>query len=438
MNSRAVAAKVIVKLLDGKASLAKVLPSALAENSDQPFIQEICYGVARWYFQLNFISQKLLKKSLKQKDNDIYALILVGLYELLHMRTPEHATINETVNCARDFKKLWACSLINAVLRNFLRQKEKLLKLVGENLEAKYAHPKWMLERFKKAWPNYWKQLVEANNQYPPMSLRTNLQLISREDYLKKLAASSIRVDSSLDLLCNTCVVLEKPSVVSKLPGFFEGEVSVQDCGAQFAAELLDLKPQQNVLDACAAPGGKTMHILEQEPNLKKLIAIDSREDRLQLIKENLARIKFPNIQNKNSLISFLCADAGEPKVWWNGAKFDRILLDAPCSATGVIRRHPDIKLLKREADIEILAKQQLRLLTALWPLLKSQGKLIYVTCSVLPEENDKVIEKFLAQTTGAQMIPIEASWGEPTKFGRQIIPGQDNMDGFYYSCLIG
>jgi 16S rRNA (cytosine967-C5)-methyltransferase len=417
MNPRITAIKIILKLVQQGKSFAKI--------SQESFVQEICYGVARWYLQLDFITKQLLKKPLKAKDLDIYTLILTALYELMYMRTPAHAIINESVNNARALKKEWACGLINATLRNFVRQKNKLLASVDKNIEAKYSHPKWLINKIREVYPHNWEQLFTANNSHPPMSLRINLALISRENYLKKVTATS-------NTFCSSCITLKKPCPVAQLPNFDNGEVSVQDCGAQFAASLLDLQPKQRILDSCAAPGGKTMHILEMQPNIKELIAIDHDKKRLNLIRENLQRTR----EKLSQKVTLLHADASQPENWWDHKLFDRILLDAPCSATGVIRRHPDIKILKKSSDIPKLATQQLKILTALWPLLNPNGKLVYVTCSILPEENDQVIEKFLAITPNAHISKIDAIWGMDTKFGRQIIPGQDGMDGFYYAVI--
>lgn len=418
MNSRLTANKIIVKLLRDKISFAKTLANA------EGFVQEICYGVSRWYLQLDFIAKKLLTKSLKSKDLDIYVLILIGLYEIIYMRTPSHAAINENVDNARKLKKPWACNLINAVLRNFLRQQENIMLAIDKNIIAKFSHPQWLIEKIKSTYPTNWENILNANNERPPMSLRINLQKTTMKNYLHKINAATNPV-------CSSCIILQEPCPVSQLPGFADGEVSVQDCGAQFAAKLLNLKPNQRILDACAAPGGKTMHILETEPNIRELVAIDHDKTRLQMIEENLKRIH----AQKNK-VKLLHADASQTNIWWDQQLFDRILLDAPCSATGVIRRHPDIKLLKQEKDIEKLAHKQLEILQAIWPALKSNGLLVYVTCSILPEENDQIISSFLDKTPNAHINKIDASWGTLTKHGRQILPGQDDMDGFFYAVI--
>jgi 16S rRNA (cytosine967-C5)-methyltransferase len=421
MNPRLTSNQIIISVLRDKISLAKLLARVY---DDKSFIQELCYGITRWYTQLDFIAKKLLTKPLKAKDLDVYVIILTGLYEIIYLRTPSHAAINENVNNARPLKKEWACNLINAILRNFLRKQTEIFAAIDKDIVAKFSHPLWLIKKIQAACPENWENILIANNEHPPMSLRVNLQRISRQDYLNK-------VDATANNVCPSCITLKKPCQVAQLPNFNEGVVSVQDCGAQFAANLLDLRPNQYILDACAAPGGKTMHILETEPKIKKIIAIDHDKSRLQMVEENLQRLK--SLEQKVNLVH---ADAKQPEIWWDKELFDRILLDAPCSAIGVIRRHPDIKLLKQENDIKKLADQQLNLLTSLWPTLKPGGLLVYVTCSILPEENDQVIEKFITKTSDAQSKKTNASWGTSTKHGHQILPGENNMDGFYYAVI--
>ncbi|OGT21877.1 MAG: 16S rRNA (cytosine(967)-C(5))-methyltransferase [Gammaproteobacteria bacterium RIFCSPHIGHO2_02_FULL_42_13] len=397
-------------------------------QSERAYIQVLCYGVARWYLQLDFIAKRLLSKPLKQKDQTLHILILIGLYELLYTKTPDYAVVTEAVNVVRALKKSWAQGLINAVLRNFLRRKEELLKTVSDNEAVSYSHPAWLLTRLKKEYPHAWKEIVTANNQCPPMSLRVNQNKISRDEYGEKLRQVGLRGNILQNY--SDAILLEKPCAVGQLPGFSEGDVSVQDCGAQLAVTLLDLKPDQRVLDACAAPGGKTCHILEYEPNISTLVAIDHDAKRLALVGENLARSSEQGKSSADAASScseLIVGDAAEPDAWWDGKVFDRILLDAPCSATGVIRRHPDIKFLRREEDIATLAKTQLRLLQSLWLLLKPGGKLLYVTCSVLAEENQQVIQKFLHQN----QLDLSVLAHE-----QQLLPTVGGSDGFYYACL--
>lgn len=427
LSSRAVAANIITKVLDNHVSLNQAL-KGIAAKKDAGFIQELCYGVLRWHEQLAAIVELLLDKPLKAKDLDVEVLMLIGLYQLIHIQKPTHAALNETVEAAREIKKPWATGLINAVLRNYSRDADNILEKIKKDYSAYYSHPQWLLEILKTAWPKQWLEIMQANNQRPPMTLRVNQLKISRDDYLTKLAENNIAAEIAMHT--RNGIILQTPCDVFELPGFKQGEVSVQDAAAQLAAELLDLKSGLRVLDACAAPGGKTACILETEPNLQTVIAMDVDTERLQKVTENLQRLRL----SESKKTKIICGDAANPEAWWDGELFDRILLDAPCSATGVIRRHPDIKYLRREDDIAKLAAQQLLILTALWPLLKPDGILIYATCSVLPQENKEVIKQFLAANKDAQEIIIDAEWGVKTEFGRQVFAGQDQMDGFYYA----
>lgn len=446
-SSRTIAARVLTSVLKDHQSLNQALSQVKINNVDRGFVQELCYGVLRWYWQLEGIVKQLLKNPLKENDTDIQALLLIGLYQLIHLQTPEHAALHETVQAARELKKSWATKLINGVLRNFLRQGDKISEKINRDLSAHYSHPKWLIKLIQQAWFNDWEEILDANNQRPPMILRVNRLQNSREEYLELLnvvfqnsndseneSVEAQRVSNSAKPLTQSTqgIILKIPCDVKLLPGFAEGKVSVQDGAAQFAAELLDLKSGQRVLDACAAPGGKTAHILETEPKLAELISLDVDPDRCKKIRENVQRLGLGE-----GVIKILTADALKPKSWWDGKPFDRILLDAPCSSTGVIRRHPDIKYLRRATDIATLAKTQLEMLETLWPLLKPNGLLVYATCSVLPQENSEVLQKFLKTHSDATEKPITADWGRPMQHGYQILPGENGMDGFYYACLL-
>lgn len=427
-NSRAIAAKILAEIFTKKNSLNAALNNFLKPDSkDRALIQAFCYGVLRQYWQLEALVQLLLKKSLKNKDQDIFALLLLGLYQLLHLRIPDHAAISETVQAARVLKKPWAAGLINATLRQFQREQPHLLEQIAQNTCAHFSHPNWLIEIIKTAWPEQWQNVLDANNQHPPLTLRINSQQLSREAYLQKLG-----IDHGVyTTLATEGITLHEACDVKQLPGYAAGEFSVQDESAQLAASLLELTSAQTVLDACAAPGGKTAHILEIAPHLTKLVAIDIDEKRIEKVTENLTRL-----QLLSSSIVMTASNAAEPQIWWDGELFDRILLDAPCSATGVIRRHPDIKYLRRPEDIAQLAVQQLQLLNALWPLLKPNGLLVYATCSVLPQENENVIEAFLHTHHDAHEKIITTDWGIKKTIGRQLLPKTDGHDGFYYARL--
>lgn len=429
MNARGRAACLLVRVVDDGQSLTDALarqPPGL-DLQQQRLVQELGYGTLRWYYQLVAVLDQLLKKPLKRRDSDLRCLLLVGLYQLMHTRVPSHVAVHETVQASRELGKEWAAGLVNAVLRNYQRQSASLLAAAVEtSLVARYAHPEWFIRQLQTDWPENWEAILNAGNQRPPFSLRVNQRKSGRDAYLDDLRNQDINAWP----LPHTRqgVLLESPLPVSSLPGFAEGVVSVQDAAAQQAAELLDLRSGQYVLDACAAPGGKTAHILETEPGLASLTAVDIDAQRTGLIEDNLARLGLA--------ADLRIGDAAAPDSWWDGRPFDRILLDVPCSATGVIRRHPDIKLLRRQNDIPALVVRQARLLDAVWPLLAAGGMLLYSTCSVLAEENEQQVGRFLSGCTEAVDVTPELPWGRAAGHGRQVFPGEDEMDGFYYACL--
>lgn len=430
-NTRYIAAKVINQVSNGQ-SLSDCLDNALAkiqDPRDRAFVQALCYGVCRFYSRLDVALSYLLKKPMNEKDSDVHALLLVGLYQLMEMHVQEHAAVSETVNATEKLKKPWARGLVNAILREYLRRHAEIKEELRADDEALYAHPGWWIKAIKKAWPEKWQEILTANNDHPPFSLRVNQLNLTREKYKESLAKyTEPTIGHVMNFIVETKsgITIEPAMPVDKLPGFAQGDVSVQDGAAQLATELLDLQPNQRVLDACAAPGGKLTHILEIEPNLNELIAIENNPSRVKSIEENLKRQKLT--------ATVLCYNAQDVNAWWDGQPFDRILLDAPCSASGVIRRHPDIKLLRQPHDIANLAKLQLELLNALWPLLKPNGLLLYATCSIFPQENTDVLKAFLDAHPDAKEDEIKADWGVRATIGRQILPGMHGMDGFYYA----
>jgi 16S rRNA (cytosine967-C5)-methyltransferase len=368
----------------------------------------------------------LLHKPLRDKDRDLQALLWIGLYQLIYTRVPDFAAVDGTVAASRHLKKPWAAGLVNAVLRGFQKRRDALLAEVDEDEAAATAHPTWWLQVLRSGRGAAWQDIVAANNQRPPMTLRVNRLRAGRDDYMKMLAAAGLRAEPAPHTDCG--VILDKPVDVAQLPGFSEGLVSVQDGAAQLAALLLAPQPGERVLDACAAPGGKAAHILELQPALAELVAVDNDETRMTRVKENLARLGLQ--------AHLLVEDVGAAQRWWDGNGFDRILLDAPCSGSGVIRRHPDIKYLRRPEDISLSAAGQRRLLAALWPLVKRGGKLIYAVCSILPEENEQQMQDFLGRHENAREEPLDVAWGRALQHGRVILPGTEGMDGFYYACL--
>ena len=397
------------------------------EDRDRGFTQDLAFGTARWQPRLSALAAKLLQKPFKAADADVEALLLVGLYQLLYTRVPAHAAIGETVGCADKLKKPWAKALLNAVLRRAQRESEALLAELEHDPVVRTAHPRWLQKSLKAFWPEQWEAICAANNAHPPMILRVNRRHHSRDAYLQLLTDAGINATPGV---CRTDgIVLEAATDVRSLPGFAEGWISVQDEAAQLAADLLDLAPGQRVLDACCAPGGKTCHILEVEKDLAGVVAVDLEAKRLVRVRENLARLGLS--------AELIAADGRDTAAWWDGKPFQRILLDAPCSATGVIRRHPDIKLTRQPDDIAALAVLQGELLDALWPTLEVGGILLYATCSTLPTENTEVIEAFLARTSGARELDLATSAGIKQPHGRQLLAQQGGHDGFYYAKLI-
>ncbi|MFK7863388.1 MAG: 16S rRNA (cytosine(967)-C(5))-methyltransferase RsmB [Pseudohongiellaceae bacterium] len=426
-NVRAAAVSVLVKMLNNSGSLTGAL-HPFRERDDFPLLQEICFGTCRHFFSLEFILEELLSKPLRKKDKDVKCLLLVGLYQLKHMSLPEYAVINETVSAVGSFKKPWSRGLINGVLRNYLRDKEGLaITLAQSPASAKFDQPQWLLEEFKKDWPDHWQTIAENSNQRPPMTLRVNLSKTSRDAALDELHRHDISAVSGK--LANSSVYLQSPIGVNALPGFGDGSMSIQDEASQLIPSILQLLPKQRVLDACSAPGGKACHILETELNLSAMSCIDVSESRLERVNENLERLSLT--------ANVIAADARDTTAWWDGDQFDRILLDAPCSATGVIRRHPDIKLLRRPKDIEELHQLQLEMLESIWPTLKPDGLLLYTSCSILRKENDETLKIFIESTDNAKYEGITADWGVECRYGRQLLPsGPSGTDGFFFSLL--
>ena len=429
MNPRLAAAKALTAVLNGKASLNSSLPLQLdkVEARDRGLTQDLAFGTARWYPRLSALANKLLQKPFKAADADVEALLLVGLYQLLYTRVPAHAAIGETVGCADKLKKPWAKGLLNAVLRNAQRDSEALLAELEHDPVVRTAHPRWLQKSLKAFWPEQWEAICAANNAHPPMILRVNRRHKTRDQYLQLLAESDVQAQPCV--YSRDGIVLAQACDVRNLPGFAEGWISVQDEAAQLAADLLDLAPGQRVLDACCAPGGKTCHILEAEPQLAGVVAVDLEAKRLVRVRENLERLGLS--------AELIAADGRDTATWWDGKPFQRILLDAPCSATGVIRRHPDIKLTRQPDDIAALASLQGELLDAMWQTLEVGGILLYATCSTLPTENTEVIEAFLARTPGARELDIAGQFGIKQPHGRQLLAQEGGHDGFYYAKLI-
>ncbi|MEX6233547.1 16S rRNA (cytosine(967)-C(5))-methyltransferase RsmB [Providencia hangzhouensis] len=419
-NLRSIAATAIFQVLDNGQSLSTVLPDLQRNinDKDKALLQEICFGVLRYLPKLEWFISQLMEKPLTGKQRTLHYLIMVGIYQLLYTRIPPHAALAETVDGAVALKKPQLKGLINGVLRSFQRQQVQLEERIANNT-SQYLHPSWLLKRLQTAYPEDWQSIIEANNQRPPMWLRVNSQHHTAAQYLNLLEQSEIT--AHLHPSHPNAIRLDEPTAVSRLPGFEDGWSTVQDVSAQGCAELLEPQNGESILDLCAAPGGKTTHILELSPRAN-VIAVDIDEYRLKRVKENLIRLK------QHAVV--IQGDGTQPEKWAKDQQFDRILLDAPCSATGVIRRHPDIKWLRRDSDINELAQLQAQILEAIWPYLKPGGTLLYATCSIMPEENGKQIQNFLSKHN-------DASLNDGTDAGLQVLPSTNGGDGFFYARLV-
>ncbi|WP_288320684.1 16S rRNA (cytosine(967)-C(5))-methyltransferase RsmB [uncultured Haemophilus sp.] len=424
-SPRAVSAQILLEVLDQGKSLSSLIPEAQnqLDPKDLPLVQEITFGVCRVLPRLENIIKQLVAKPLKGKTRLVHCLLLVGLYQLLYMRVPAHAVVDEVVNATKTLKLDSFRALTNGVLRRFLREQEQILAVVDKHWQT--LHPEWFVNKIKKAYP-HWREIVEANNQRPPMWVRANVQHIQPKDYAVLLGDLANQTENSTACVPDCAILLERPVPVAQLPNFEQGWATVQDAHAQWSAELLDAQNNETILDACAAPGGKTTHILEKAPQAV-VFALDIEENRLKRVRENLARL--------NQSATVICGDASQPDTWLEkGGMFDRILLDAPCSATGVIRRHPDIKWLRKEADIAELANLQAKILEALWARLKPNGILLYATCSILPEENHLQIEQFLQNHPDAEAVEMDFHGEKVTE--KQFFPQPNGGDGFFYAKL--
>jgi 16S rRNA (cytosine967-C5)-methyltransferase len=430
---RATAARVVAQVaLEGQ-SLDKALNSALAavdRDQERGLLRSLCYDSIRWYLRLDALLRKLLSKPSQRLEPEVHGLAIVGLCQLQYTEIPAHAAVMETVNAAKLLQQGRAAGLINAVLRRGQREGAALLEQIDVDAATKTAHPRWLVEQLKVDWVDRAPAILNANNEHPPFWVRVNTRRISVESYRDALTKSGLIVAEVAPH--PEGLRLEHAVDVDELPGFRDGQVSVQDAAAQLAARLVAPAPGDRILDACAAPGGKTGHLLELQSEIAELLAVDISSERLARVEQNLSRLGLD--------ATLRVGDVAEPSQWWDGRCFDRILLDVPCSATGVIRRHPDVKLLRRREDIGEFARRQAQLLQKMWDLLKPQGRLVYASCSALSAENAAVVAEFLRNTSSAQdvtRVVMGVTANELTQeTGYRIAAGTDAMDGFYYACL--
>ncbi len=400
---------------------------------ERALAQELAFGTLRHLSRLDAWLALLAPRPIRKRDGDLRALALIGLYQLAFTRIPAHAAVATTVDLARGIGKPWAAGFVNAALRRFVREGETIRRHALAP-HIRFDHPAWLLQSLREQWPQEWESIARANQERAPMTLRVNRRHAERERILERMEKAGIEARATRRSAVG--IVLESPRPVEELPGFAEGHLSVQDEAAQLACGLLDLEDndaqsanRMRILDACAAPGGKAAHLLENDALGRiDLLALDIDDGRVRETEKTLARLGLK--------ARIRCADARRPDDWWDGRAFDRIVVDAPCSGTGVIRRHPDIKWLRRPEDIDASARRQNEILCTLWPLLTPKGRLLYATCSVLPAENDAVIRRFVDRHPDAEVRPIEASWGRATERGRQILTGEEGMDGFFYATL--
>ncbi len=433
------AAQVLREVIDQGQSLERAV-QAVADNFDGNLatLKETTFGGCRFYTYLDSIIATLLQKPLKQRDRMVHFLLVSALYQIEFMRLPDYAVVNESVNALNNTQQAWAKNLTNALLRNFLRNKAEIIHAINQahtqnehimHNQVIRAFPKRLYDRVKRDWAEDYQTIISASNEKPPLTLRINQLLTSRAEIEAEFQKNDMNYrltpDSALGM------TLSKPLAVDKIPGFAQGWVSVQDESAQLIAQAMSLAGGQRLLDGCAAPGGKSCLILESQPDLAALVAVDLAH-RISTIKQSFARLKLDRLK----LDTIIAADLLDVAGWWDGNPFDRILLDVPCSGSGIIRRHPDIKHRRRETDIEKFAAQQLAMMNAVWRLLKPGGKMLYVTCSIFRTENDQVIEKFIKHRADCELQFLDQTFGMATAFGRQRLPGVHSGDGFYYCCI--
>jgi 16S rRNA (cytosine967-C5)-methyltransferase len=426
-DARALAAEVLADVaLRGTSLRERLQPaqSKLVDARDRAFLTALCSEGARWWLRFDKALDVLLQQPLRKREPALHALLVLGLVQLEVLHLPPHAAVAATVEATRALQRGGFSKLVNAVLRRWLRERDGLNEILDRDQSTRFAHPRWLVEAIAHDWPDHVDDILAENNQPSPPMLRVNSRRATREAAVLELAEAGILAKSHAWL--RDALQLDGHADIARLPGFAKGHFSVQDGAAQCTANLMDMHDGMRVLDACAAPGGKACHMLEHAD--LELLALERDPARANSIRSNLERLHLAcELRN---------GDAGNPGAWWDRKPFDRILLDAPCSATGVIRRHPDIKLHRRASDIPQLAREQARLLEALWPLLARHGRLVYATCSVLHEENERVVAGFLDAHPDAQPERCDLPVGRAAGAGWQILPGEGGLDGMYYAVI--
>ena len=426
-DTRALAAQALADVALRGVSLRAALDlraPKLRDPRDRALLTALLSDGARWWLRFDSALDSLLDKPLRRKEPEVHALLVLGLVQLDVLQLQDYAAVAATVEAVRALNRPRLAGLVNAVLRRWQRERDTLLAELDAQAPTRYAMPAWLVETITTDWPAQADAVLADSNREPPLMLRANRRRTTRDALLEQLRAGGYSADAHPWLADG--IVLPHSSDVTRMPGFAQGEFAVQDGAAQVAADLLDVRNGQRVLDACAAPGGKACHLLERAD--LALTALEFDATRAARIRQNLERL---------GLQAQMCVgDAADPASWWDGQTFERILIDAPCSATGVLRRRPDVRLHRRASDIEAMAAQQQRILAALWPLLAPGGRLVYVTCSLLRAENDTVIERFLRDHGDARAIPVQLPAGQAARVGWQILPGDGDLDGMYYAVL--
>jgi 16S rRNA (cytosine967-C5)-methyltransferase len=425
VNTRVLAAQALDRIVRGESlrAIFATVSTKLPDSRDRALLSALLHAGARWWLRYDAAINNMLDRPLREREPHVHALLVLGLVQLEVLRMPEYAAVAATVEAMRDLRRPAFAGLANALLRRWLREREGQLKKLDDDVVTRSANPRWLVDRLASDWPSRADEILTANNIEAPLWLRVNRRRATREQLSQRFAAEKIATQSPPEL--PHALLLAQSTDVTRLPGYAEGWFSVQDGAAQFAAELLDAHSGMRVLDACAAPGGKAAHILERAD--VALLALDREPERLPRLRENLSRLGLD--------ADIRAGDAAEPTAWWDRRRFDRILLDAPCSATGIIRRQPDVKLHRRPDDIPNLAKLQTRLLDSLWPLLAPGGRLVYATCSLLAAENAGQIARLLSRHSDASVQNIPIGW-HASGAGVQNLPGENGMDGFFYAIV--